>query len=270
MHPILFEILGFKVYSYGVMVALAFLCGFALILHRARKAGDNQEDYMEAFIWLIISAIAGARIFYFIWFPQVFLHDPIGTLFSQGGLVWYGGVIGVTAAVLVYTRIKKIRLFHFSDIIIPSCALGLAIGRIGCLLAGCCYGAPCDLPWAIHYPLAHETHGVGVHPAPIYETLLMLLVTGILLKIDRKKPFEGFTTWWFFILGGLVRFVLEYYRGDRLVWIESLNLSASQVVSLVGMAVGAGLLIWLGQKADRIKQEATPSAVEPVRVASGD
>lgn len=248
MHPILFEPFGFKIYAFGVMVALAFLIGFALMAYRAKQAGDKPDDYLESAIWFIIAGIGGARLFYFIWYPHLFLQDPIGALVNQGGLVWYGGLIGVLLAAIIITRLKKIGLLHFGDIMVPCAALGLAIGRIGCLLAGCCFGAPCNLPWAIQYPPGHETHGLLVHPAPLYETLLMLGVTGLLLKLDKAKPFEGFTTAWFLICAGLVRFVLEYMRGDRLVWIESLNFSASQVISLIIMLAGLGLLMFLSAR----------------------
>ena len=251
MHPILFEFSGIKIYAYGVLMALAYLLGFALIVYRARQANDNPEDYLEAAIWFIIAGIGGARLFYFIWYPQVFFNDPLGSLFSQGGLVWYGGVIGVLLASILFTRLKKIPFNHFGDIVAPATALGLAIGRIGCLMAGCCYGAVCDLPWAIHYPHSHETHGLPVHPAPLYETFLMLLVAAWLLKIDKNKPFEGFTLWWFFILASIVRFALEYIRGDRLVWMQSLNLSASQVVSIGGVLLGVVMLGLLSAKANR-------------------
>jgi phosphatidylglycerol:prolipoprotein diacylglycerol transferase len=259
MHPILFELSGFKIYSYGALMALAYLLGFALIVYRARQAHDNPDDYLEAAIWFIIAGIGGARLFYFIWYPQVFLNDPLGSLLSQGGLVWYGGVIGVLLASILFTRIKKIPLQHFGDIVAPAAALGLAIGRLGCLLAGCCYGAVCALPWAIHYPHSHETHGLAVHPAPIYETLLMILVTGLLLKMDKNKPFAGFIIWWFFILAGMVRFGLEYIRGDRLVWIQSLNLSASQVVSLLGILLGVAMLSLLAAKANQLKSASQPN-----------
>lgn len=255
MHPVLFEVFGFKVYSFGLMVALAFLTGFAVMLYRARQTGENVEDYMESTIWLIIAGIGGARLFYFLFFPQAFLADPVGSLLSQGGLVWYGGMIGVTAAAILFTRLKRIRIWRYGDNIIPGAAIGLAIGRIGCLLAGCCYGGPCRLPWAIHYPHDHVTGGAAVHPSPLYETVLLLMVFGFLLWIDKRKPFEGFTTWIFFVLYGIVRFVLEYFRGDRLVWIDTLNLSASQVISLV--SIGAGLLmLWL---INRRRSGATPS-----------
>lgn len=259
MHPILLEFAGFKVYAYGALVALAFLAGIALMTLRAKKAGDNPDHYLEAAIWFIISGIGGARLFYFIWYPQLFLQDPIGSLFSQGGLVWYGGVIGVFAATVLYTWLKRISLLHFMDIIAPSCALGLAIGRIGCILSGCCFGSPCHLPWSVHYPHSHETHGLPVHPVQLYETVLMLVVMGVLLKLDQKKPFEGFTIWWFFILAGSVRFSLEYIRGDRLVWIESLNLSASQVVSIGGILLGAIMLIALTIRQSKLRTTSSNS-----------
>lgn len=249
MHPVLFRFFDINVYSYGVLVALAFVAGFALIVRRAAKAGENPDSYLEAALWFIIAGIGGARLFYFLWFPQVFFQNPLGSLFSSGGLVWYGGVIGVLLATLFYTRLKKMSLFHFTDIVAPAAALGLAIGRIGCLLAGCCYGSPCDLPWAIRYPHTHETLGLPVHPAPLYETVLMLGVTLLLMTLERyqagqRKLFDGFTTGWFFVLAGLVRFAVEAVRGDRLVWFGfgGLELSASQAISLLGVLVGALLL----------------------------
>lgn len=267
MHPVLFEISGFKIYSFGLMVALAFLAGFAVALWRAKRAGENVDDYMESTIWLIIAGIGGARLFYFLFFPETFLADPLGALLNQGGLVWYGGMIGVTLAAILFTRLKKINLWRYGDILIPGAAIGLAIGRIGCLLAGCCYGGPCQAPWAIQYPHDHVTGGIPVHPAPLYETFLLLGVFALLLWIDRRKPFEGLTAWSFFILYGFVRFALEYFRGDRLVWIDTLNLSASQVISLGSIVVGF-LMIWLLSRNRKAGLNASPpakpeSAVDP-------
>lgn len=248
MYPLLFDFFGVKIYSYGVLVALAFIAGFGLIALRARKAGDRVDDYLEAIIWFIVAGIGGARLFYFIWFPEQFFRDPLGSMLSKGGLVWYGGVIGAFVASVVYTRLKRINLNHFGDIVAPAAALGLAIGRIGCLLAGCCYGAPCDLPWAIHYPPTHETLGLPVHPAPLYETALMLAAMALLIKMDKNKPFEGFTLWWFVILAGAVRFGLEFIRGDQLVWSQSIHISASQWVSVGGILLGAIMLAVLSRK----------------------
>ncbi len=246
MHPLLFEWFGVKIYAYGVMVALAFLAGYGVMSVQAKKNRENPDHYLEAIVWFILAGIGGARLFYFLWFPQQFFHDPVGTALSSGGLVWYGGVIGVTIAAVLYARFRKLNPLRFADVISPGAALGLAIGRIGCLLAGCCYGSFTHLPWAIHYPISHETHGLAVHPTPLYETGLMLIVMMLLIRLDTTKRFQGRTTAWFFILAGFVRFVLEYVRGDRLVWdvpvFAALNLSASQVISILGIIAGLIML----------------------------
>lgn len=262
MHPILFNIAGINIYAYGVMVALAFLSGLALMVHRARRAGVDPDPFLEATIWFIIAGLGGAKLLYFVWYPQQFLQNPLGMLLSQGGLVWYGGVLGVTLAVILYTRFRRLNLFQFSDIMIPSAALGLAIGRIGCLLAGCCFGSPTDLPWAIHYPHSHETHGIGVHPAPLYESVIMLLAVWGLLRVDQLKYFNGLTTGVFFILAGLTRFVLEYVRGDRLVPLEAMTLSNSQIISIFGILAGIGLIFALQRRHRNLQPPQPPQPTE--------
>jgi phosphatidylglycerol:prolipoprotein diacylglycerol transferase len=258
MHPVLFEIFGFKLYAFGVLVALAFIMGLFWMLSRAKSAGEDTSLYMDAYCWIIISALLGARLCYLVFFPDQFLADPLGSLFSQGGLVWYGGMIGVCAAIYFFTQFKKLSLWKFTDIIAPPAALGLAIGRIGCLLAGCCYGGPCTTPWAIHYPLDHPTAGAGVYPTPLMESLAMVGVTILLSRVYRHQRFPGQTTSLFFICYAIIRFTLEYLRGDRLVWIEPLNLSASQLISLGGLAVGA--ILWQVLKAHHQKKQTVPTA----------
>lgn len=254
MHPILFHVFGIPVYGFGIMVALAFLVGCFWMLHRAEKIGENPDLYMEGFFWIIIAGLVGARVCYLFFFPNLFLKDPIGSILNQGGLVWYGGMIAVTVVAWYFCKIKNISLMRFGDVLAPPAAIGLGIGRIGCLLAGCCFGAPCALPWAIQYPHNHESYPHLVHPSPIYETLAMMLVTGLLLWVDKHKRFEGATTWMFFIFYGFVRFMLEYYRGDRLVWIQALNLSASQVISLLSVVFGFIMLLYLKGKPMQLKK----------------
>lgn len=254
MHPILFTVFGHPVYAFGVMIALAFLLGALWIVQRGKAQGFSEELFLEATLWIVVSGLVGARLFYIFFFPALFFKDPFGVLFNQGGLVWYGGMIAVTLTVWLFCKRHQIAFNKLGDIVTPPAALGLAIGRIGCLLAGCCYGAPCELPWAIQYPPGHETFPHHVHPSPLYESISLLIVTFLLAWIDRYKKFDGATTWLFFVLYGIVRFVLEYYRGDRLVWLVSLNLSASQVISLAGIALGLIMLgILVSQKSTQKK-----------------
>jgi phosphatidylglycerol:prolipoprotein diacylglycerol transferase len=107
-------------------------------------------------------------------------------MIQHGGLVYYGGLIGAMLAGIGYLYWKKLPVWKIADILAPSIALGSVFGRIGCLLNGCCYGRACDLPWAIHFPADHETHGAGVHPTEIYDALLNLI-----LRISRAGCSAG-------------------------------------------------------------------------------
>ena len=242
MHPVLFELFGFQIPSFGVMMALGFVLGLALSSWIAKHKGLAPDRLLEVAPWLILSAVLGARLFYFVYFPDVFWQDPFQAMISRGGLVWYGGVLGCLVALLVVTRQLRIPFFKLTDIIVPGAALGLALGRIGCFLAGCCFGGPCALPWAVVYPVGHETHPHAVHPAPLYESVAAFVLAGLLLWVSRRFPMLGVTSWTFVVGYGIIRFVIEYTRGDRLIWFEPWDLSASQVMSLVGIVLGSVMI----------------------------
>jgi phosphatidylglycerol---prolipoprotein diacylglyceryl transferase len=246
MHPILFYIGDFPIYTFGLLVGSAFLAGTWLAMSRAKAWGYNPDIILAAACWVIGAGIIGARLFYVVFFPQLFLQNPIGSLFSRGGLVWYGGMISVIVTMGILAKVNRIPILRFLDIWSMPAALGLAIGRLGCLMAGCCYGAPCELPWAIQYPIGHETYPHHVHPSPLYETAALFILMALMGQYEKRHVHStdktGMSAVWFLVGYGIIRFMGEYLRGDRLVWITQLNLSASQVISLGGIL--AGLLLW--------------------------
>jgi phosphatidylglycerol---prolipoprotein diacylglyceryl transferase len=264
MYPVLINLWGYSLPSFGVMLALAILIGAFWISKRAKAIGQNPDVYIEGLMWMMISAIIGARLFYIGFFPALFWSDPVGMLFAQGGLVWYGGVVGFCIAAAVYTRKNHIPIGTFADVVAPPAALGLALGRIGCFLAGCCYGAVCPVSWtepfsapllaswagalAVHFPASHPTHGLAVYPTQLYESLAMFLTTFALARLDKAKAVDGQTMCLFFAAYGVIRFFLEYLRGDRLVWLAGLGFSASQVLSMVAILAGAISWLWLLQR----------------------
>src|SRR5207244_566989 len=150
------------------------------------------EKIVDLGPWLIIGSILGARTLYVITFwREQFAQKPLWEIFmvQHGGLVFYGGFVGASLAYILYARLKKLPLWKGADILAPSIALGYVFGRIGCLMNGCCYGRPCDLPWAIHFPAnsppfkdqssdgllgPDATRSLGVHPTQVYESLLNL------------------------------------------------------------------------------------------------
>jgi len=217
VHPVAFHIGGYAVHWYGVMAALAFVAGLWTAGRRAPLAGVSAEKVMDVGPWIIIGAIIGARFLFVIsYWKEEFAGGPFYEVFMvhHGGLVFYGGLIGASVGTILYSRIKKVKLWLLSDVLAPSIALGYVFGRIGCLLNGCCYGAPCSLPWAVHYPDTHETRGASVHPTQIYDSLLNLGFYFGLAWLFRRRKFDGQVFATYLIGYAVLRSIVEAFRGD--------------------------------------------------------
>src|SRR5258708_272933 len=175
------------------MMALAFLAGLWTATRRARLVNLSGDIIADVTLWLMAGGIIGARFVYVTtYWKQEFAGEPFSEVFmiQHGGLVYYGGLIGATIAVLGYLFWKKLPVWKIADILAPSIALGSVFGRVGCLLNGCCYGRACDLPWAIHFPSPHNTFPQGVHPTQLYESFLSLILSAGLAWLYRHKKFD--------------------------------------------------------------------------------
>lgn len=246
MNPILFRFGDLAIPSFGVMLALGFLAALWLGSVRAPKFGRTTDDLLTWAPLIMAGGLVGAKLLYLMYYPVAFANDPIGVLLYPGGLVWYGGVAGAIIVMLVWCWRQQLHLLTLGDWLAPSTLLGLAFGRVGCFLSGCCFGAPCALPWAVLYPVGHPTHPLFVHPAPLYATGLAVLLMGSMLWLERAFPSwaaqRGSISSVFLIGYGAIRFGLEMVRGDVLQPVDGFALSASQIMSVMAMAVGVWLL----------------------------
>jgi phosphatidylglycerol---prolipoprotein diacylglyceryl transferase len=150
---------GFPVRGYGVMLLLGISASVGAAMFRARQVGFNPELILSAAVWLVVTGIIGARLFYVVeyWGDRFGRGSAEQTIFEilnfpEGGLVIYGGFIGAAIGVLYFTRMHRIPFLAFADLAAPSLMIGLAFGRIGCFLNGCCYGGETNLPWAVTFP----------------------------------------------------------------------------------------------------------------------
>ena len=199
MHPILFEIAGFPVYTYGLLLAAAYLLGLQFALVRARARGLDPNRVMDLGIWIIISALVGAKLLLLIVDHDKFSMSPAradgpgpvgGRVLrrpDRGGR--RGAVVPVAAPMPMWT---------VTDVFAPGIALGHVIGRLGCLFAGCCFGRPTDVPWAITFTDEFAAQNVGtplgipLHPTQLYEAGAELLILGFLLAFERRAgPFPA-------------------------------------------------------------------------------
>lgn len=256
MHPILLEVGGFTVYTYGVLLAAAYLLGLQFALVRARSRGLDPSRVMDLGILVIVAALVGAKLMLLIVDFDVYRERPgeLLTLLRSAG-VFYGGLILAVMAALWYLRRHRMPMWTVTDVFAPGIALGHVIGRMGCFFAGCCFGRRTDLPWAItfRHPAAAENVGtplnIPLHPTQLYEAGAELLILGLLLLFERRgRAFPGRTFWGYLLLYGISRFVIEFYRGDSRGMVGMF--STSQFVSLLVVPLSLLMLYLLSRRPD--------------------
>jgi phosphatidylglycerol:prolipoprotein diacylglycerol transferase len=256
MHPILFSIGPITIYTYGVLLAAAYLIGLQMALVRARSRHLDGTRVLDLGVWIIISALVGAKLLLLVVDFQYFQTNPRELLaLARSGGVFYGGLIGAVAVSIWYIGRKGLPLWTTADVFAPGIALGHVVGRLGCLMAGCCYGKPTDLPWGIVFtdPVAAANVGtplnIALHPTQLYEAGAELLILGLLLVTERRgRSFPGRTFWGYMLLYAISRFFIEFYRDDPRGMM--FDLSTSQFVSILLGPLSVAMLIWLGRRTD--------------------
>lgn len=302
MHPVLFELFGYPVHTYAAMMALGFVVGIFLAARYGERVGFHRDLTLDLLWWILVSGLVGSRIAFIVvnWeqyyypcvdvahyntlFPDKPISEPDCTRllrFWNGGLVFYGGVIGSILTMIWFLRREKIPFLPMADVIIPSLALGQFFGRLGCLAAGCCWGKPTELAWGIEFPArsmvwkqhveegliaAGELHSHAIHPTQLYDSFVGLALFCLLIWLRQRKRYHGqvFITW--MLLYPLARSTIELFRGDDAergflfrVVSEPLNdllglpagsatfLSTSQFISLCVVAAAA-VLLWRNRR----------------------
>lgn len=241
MHPILFQFMDLTVYSYGFMIALGMILGTIFIAKQLHKSVGDFEFLPIWILLMMIAAFLGARGLHAFYFPDLFWQNPLGFMLLNGGLVWYGGFIGGLMVFLLLAWRSRYSLWSLVDAFLPGVLLGLALGRIGCFLAGCCYGTICQIQQlAVKFPLHHPSLGQGVHPVQLYESFGAFLLMALML-VPISPHQRGRNALIFCIGYGLLRFGLEFLRGDKLIIHNTI--SASQWISLLFVVVGIILAV---------------------------
>jgi phosphatidylglycerol:prolipoprotein diacylglycerol transferase len=260
MHPRLLELpwtiphFGtITVYTYGVLLAASYLLGLQLALKRARARGLDSTRVMDLGIYIIISALVGAKLLLLVTDFQTFRNNPaeLLNLVREGGVFYGGLIVAVTVALLYITRVG-LPLWTTCDVFAPGIALGHVIGRFGCFFAGCCFGKPTHVPWAITFtdPFAAANVGtplnVPLHPTQLYEAGAELLILILLLTTEKwGRKFAGRTFWLYMLLYSVSRYIIEFYRGDERGTVGPF--STSQFVSVILAPLAIGMLFYLGR-----------------------
>jgi phosphatidylglycerol---prolipoprotein diacylglyceryl transferase len=253
VYPELFSIGPVTVYTYGVLLAASYLLGLRLAMARAKTRGLDANRVLDLGIYIIIAALIGAKLLLLLVDFDQFRRSPAELLtLARSGGVFYGGLILAVVVAFWYIWRHRLPFWTTCDVFAPSIALGHVTGRLGCLAAGCCYGKPTGVPWAITFtnPLAAANVGtplgIPLHPTQLYEAGAELLILIFLLATERKgRYFQGRTFWSYMFLYAVSRYVIELYRGDNRGMM--LGMSTSQLISLILAPLSIAMLVWLSR-----------------------
>jgi len=267
MHPELFRLpyVNVPIYTYGALQALAFLLGLWLAVRLGEQDGLDRTHLFNFGIGALLGGVIGARLLMIL--TEWNLHeDKRQLLFSldllRTGGVYLGGFLGGLIVALWLARRYRLPWWRTADAFAPSAALGLALGRLGCFSAGCCWGKPTSAWWGVEFPeIAHRfvgtPTGVRLHPTQLYEAAAAFLLFLLLLGLRRRRAFPGQVILTYMFLYGAARVVIEFWRDDWRGWIGPL--STSQFLSLGLMLASLLLFVRLSARRHRPAPEAPSS-----------
>jgi len=238
MHPTLFQSGSIHIYAYGFFIVLGFVVAAALAVLKTRKSGIkiSFENGAELFFYAVLSGFLGSRILYGLVNFEAFRRDPLRILrLWEGGLVFYGGLFPAAVVAFWYIRRRGLPVWKLADLISPLIALGLSFGRIGCFLAGCCYGRETSLPWGVVFrnPESLARLNVPLHPTQLYDAANGLALFFFLSWMERRKTFDGQIFWLLLLLYSVTRFLIEIFRGDPRGFLLGDLLSTSQGIGIL-------------------------------------
>jgi phosphatidylglycerol:prolipoprotein diacylglycerol transferase len=246
MIPDVLHIGPVPIHLFGIFLALGFLVASEVFARELKRKGYDAAHASSVILWAAAGGLVGARLWLVLEGWSEFVRDPASFLLTGGGFVWYGGLLGGALAVTAYFRRHAIAWLKGADAAAPALAIGQAIGRIGCQLAGDGdWGAETTLPWGMAYPHAvvgwDKPPGVHVHPAPLYECALYLAVFLFLWRTRKQPAPDGTAISWYCVLAAGARFLIEFVRINPRV---ALGLSLAQLVSLALVVAGSGWLLY--------------------------
>ena len=261
MHSILFQLGPLTLRAYGLMMALGFACAWYAAVRLSRGTHRNADYLSNLVVWMMLAGVIGARLAYVAehW-TQEFADHPVAVIrIDQGGLMFYGGVIGAALALFVFVRRRRESFLGLSDLLLAVLPLGHAFGRIGCFLNGCCHGRisqsclavtfPAHSPaWWLHVSAgaipADATRSAPVLPTQLFETGANLLLFIVLYRLYRRTQNRtGVVTATYLMTYPVIRFLIEPLRGDLRMQVAGFW-SIGQFISILLFVTGAGLLVW--------------------------
>jgi phosphatidylglycerol:prolipoprotein diacylglycerol transferase len=246
------------------MLAIGVAFGLWFLFVQGKKQGYDGNKLIDLAFYTILVSLLGAKLVLFVSDISFYIKNPGELLMlARSGGVFQGGLAFGFFFAIWYMRKNKMRIWKTGDLIGPALALGHGFGRIGCFSAGCCYGRACTMPWSVTFTsqYAHELTGIPIqtplHPVQLYESFLNFTNFFILFLILRKKTFDGQVISFYVINYSIIRYFVEFYRGDhpeKAFFLEGptpyLSISYPQLFAIIALAAGIILYFILKKRSD--------------------
>ncbi len=247
MKPELFSIGPFTVYSYGLMIAIGVIMAVVVAERRAPKYNLNGDHIFNIAIWGVVGGIIGSKVLYWIVELPAIIQDPSILLDIGNGFVIYGGILGGILAGFLYCRVKKLSFLQYFDLAMPSVALAQGFGRIGCFLAGCCYGRETDSWFHVVFTESHiAPNGVPLIPTQLISSAADFLHFFVLVWLAKRKKGDGQVAGFYLIFYSIGRSLIELLRDDPRGAVG--GLSTSQFISLFILLAGVAIVVICGRR----------------------
>ncbi len=241
------ELFGLPIPMFGTMMACGMIAAILLLMYTRRFIPFTEDQLLTSALWAVALGFLGSKVLFWIVELDHVLANPhflIETL--RTGFVFYGALLGGMIGIFIYCVRSKLPMLAFFDLFAPSLVLAQAFGRIGCFLAGCCYGCESDAWCAVVYPPGSGApSGVPLLPVQLFESAFLVILALVLVELLRKRKTYGLVTGWYFVLYGIWRFIIEFFRSDDRGFVG--GLSTSQFIGLFIVLAGA-VLLWLIHK----------------------
>ena len=254
MYPDLFSIGPLTVHTYGLLVAIGFTVGLLVTIRIGKAQGVSPQQVMDIGFIIILCAVIGSRVMFVLINFSYYRNHPLDSLkIWQGGLVFSGGLIAVVIAMSWYLKRHHLSFWKMGDMWAPAVSIGQGIGRIGCFMAGCCYGKPTDsvLGVIFSHPNSLAPLNVPLHPTQLYSSLGGFIIFAVLMVLHAKKKFEGQVLLWFLILHSTGRLFVERFRGDDRGLIPGSDMSITQLVAILILLSAVTMLFVLKSKKEK-------------------
>jgi phosphatidylglycerol:prolipoprotein diacylglycerol transferase len=262
MFPDLFSIGPLTIHSYGLFVAIGFTVGILVTVRIGKAEGIKSQVVMDMGLVVILWAIIGSRLAYVLMNFSFYRTNPLNVFkVWEGGLVFSGGLIAVAVAMSWYLKRHHLSFWTMGDLWAPGIAIGQSIGRLGCFMAGCCYGKPTNLKWGVVFthPSSLAPPNMSLHPTQLYASLSGLTIFVVLMVLHAKKHFEGQVFIWFLILHSTARLLIERFRGDNLGSVLGTEMSITQLISTLILIASVVALFVLKPKEETDLPDGRPS-----------